>query len=159
MAASLTCRAWPVQWLAAMAAPCWASRLNHTARPGVGPTLGQNLSVVSKRCTVERLAGAHPMVWRRLAPIAEQSCYQAPIAQSAERLHGKEKVKGSIPFRGSFARQKTEPKTGNYPTGGHACGATFRGSCVLQNRTSGSYGFTSKSSNHAMIALRVPAST
>ena len=25
----------------------------------------------------------------------------APIAQSAERLHGKEKVKGSIPFRGS----------------------------------------------------------
>ena len=27
--------------------------------------------------------------------------YAAPIAQSAERLHGKEKVKGSIPFRGS----------------------------------------------------------
>ena len=27
----------------------------------------------------------------------------APIAQSAERLHGKEKVKGSIPFRGSIA--------------------------------------------------------
>ena len=27
----------------------------------------------------------------------------APIAQSAERLHGKEKVKGSIPFRGSNA--------------------------------------------------------
>lgn len=26
----------------------------------------------------------------------------APIAQSAERLHGKEKVKGSIPFRGSI---------------------------------------------------------
>ncbi len=25
----------------------------------------------------------------------------APIAQSAEHLHGKEKVKGSIPFRGS----------------------------------------------------------
>src|SRR5699024_4256999 len=25
----------------------------------------------------------------------------APIAQSAERLHGKEKVKGSIPYRGS----------------------------------------------------------
>ena len=28
----------------------------------------------------------------------------APIAQSAERLHGKEKVKGSIPFRGSLAQ-------------------------------------------------------
>ena len=27
--------------------------------------------------------------------------FVAPIAQSAERLHGKEKVKGSIPFRGS----------------------------------------------------------
>jgi hypothetical protein len=28
-------------------------------------------------------------------------CQQAPIAQSAERLHGKEKVYGSIPYWGS----------------------------------------------------------
>ncbi|CAK7281782.1 hypothetical protein SGPA1_12575 [Streptomyces misionensis JCM 4497] len=28
----------------------------------------------------------------------------APIAQSAERLHGKEKVNGSIPFWGSGVR-------------------------------------------------------
>ena len=31
----------------------------------------------------------------------------APIAQSAERLHGKEKVKGSIPFRGSVVCQRS----------------------------------------------------
>ena len=34
----------------------------------------------------------------------------APIAQSAERLHGKEKVKGSIPFRGSDAAGAYGPR-------------------------------------------------
>ena len=34
----------------------------------------------------------------------------APIAQSAERLHGKEKVKGSIPFRGSNAAGADGPR-------------------------------------------------
>ena len=33
----------------------------------------------------------------------------APIAQSAERLHGKEKVKGSIPFRGSHSGGQWPP--------------------------------------------------
>ena len=33
----------------------------------------------------------------------------APIAQSAERLHGKEKVKGSIPFRGSRSGGQRPP--------------------------------------------------
>src|SRR5690606_22671240 len=35
----------------------------------------------------------------------------APIAQSAERLHGKEKVKGSIPFRGSDRRPRRASTT------------------------------------------------
>ena len=36
--------------------------------------------------------------------------FVAPIAQSAERLHGKEKVKGSIPFRGSNAAGADGPR-------------------------------------------------
>ena len=36
----------------------------------------------------------------------------APIAQSAERLHGKEKVKGSIPFRGSIASIRMRDEAG-----------------------------------------------
>ncbi len=37
----------------------------------------------------------------------------APIAQSAERLHGKEKVKGSIPFRGSGRGLPVAPRRGS----------------------------------------------
>ncbi len=38
-----------------------------------------------------------------------RSAGQAPIAQSAERLHGKEKVNGSIPFGGSQSEQAKRP--------------------------------------------------
>ncbi len=36
----------------------------------------------------------------------------APIAQSAERLHGKEKVNGSIPFGGSKANRSYPMNSG-----------------------------------------------
>jgi hypothetical protein len=38
-----------------------------------------------------------------------RSAGQAPIAQSAERLHGKEKVNGSIPFGGSHTDKAIRP--------------------------------------------------
>ncbi len=41
----------------------------------------------------------------RFGGLSRYSFLVAPIAQSAERLHGKEKVKGSIPFRGSGPRR------------------------------------------------------
>lgn len=43
-------------------------------------------------------------VWLHLSATQKRNG-QAPIAQSAERLHGKEKVNGSIPFGGSSLTQ------------------------------------------------------
>ena len=62
---------------------------------------GRLLGIV---CTCD-LAGARPDLPQdsisRPRPRPCNLARAAPIAQSAERLHGKEKVKGSIPFRGS----------------------------------------------------------
>lgn len=46
---------------------------------------------------------------------------QAPIAQSVEHLHGKEKVNGSIPFGGSN-EEDPAPPGGVFRTSGHEPG-------------------------------------
>ena len=51
---------------------------------------------------------APPLLWwgavfAEILSTGVQYAVVAPIAQSAERFHGKEKVKGSIPFWGSSA--------------------------------------------------------
>ena len=68
----------------------------HRARRGeASDTLSSPRSVarvtLHYRCTV-------PEVWAREArTIGSDNLIPAPLAQSAERLHGKEKVYGSIP--------------------------------------------------------------
>ena len=53
------------------------------------------------------LAGAGISQWGELSATLSESL--AGVAQSAERLHGKEEVRGSIPLSGSLAGQRSWP--------------------------------------------------
>lgn len=63
-----------------------------------------------------------------------RSAGQAPIAQSAERLHGKEKVNGSIPFGGSHADKAKRPLQDYLESGVSRCARSLRGDLWCQPR-------------------------